>query len=479
MLRGQVVVAEYPEPHPVRRSLRGSRLRRLAAAAILCSLPLAASGSSLLRGDAAARRGNTGLCRSAAADAYWDYTDGGASWNVGQCCLAKGQSPKNLTAVPNALADASTLFWGYHLVERPVTMRNTGRVLSATLDADTGGLFMGAEFPRVLVDMYSIWKVEIHTPSEHTFGGMQVPLELQVFHRRRGVVDEAPSPSDVAVMSFGFVGGGQASPFLDALRQGGLPDQAGEEKWVNAEAPAVLHFAELFGPGVTGAPASAFWQYTGSLTMPPCSTGVQWFVRQDSLIASPATINKFKEAITAITPIAQKRVGNARNLQPPCGTTKVVRPIKDVSDKLDGAFKTTDKKFQYAAAHAQKEQAEFERSLNAPPPLYEKCMARLAEAARQLMATKERQKKACTEVEVHRQKLRTSGDGLKRLAAGQRLNGKKALCKQSATVIRALTSELDGGQSRCEQIKSATASSAIAAPLSTAASSVSALTGLR
>jgi len=420
----------------------------------------AAPAASFLRGAAIAWGRAASECGSGALDSYWDYTDGGASWNIGQCCAGKGQSPLNLTAVSEVHADGNTLFWGYTTVERPVTMRNTGRILSAKLDDDTGGLFFGAQFPKVLVDLYSVWKVEIHTPSEHTFGGRQVPLELQVFHRRRGVVDDAPPPEDIAVLSFGFVGGGQPSTFLDALRQGGLPEQAGAEKWVNTDAPAALDFAELFGPGKSGSPAGSFWEYTGSLTTPPCSHGVRWFVRPDALVAFPATVNEFKKAVTAITPVAQKQVGNARALQPACGAAKLPREVRDVSDKLDTGLKPSpDVKFKSAASKAARKNREFERSLATPPPLYENCLARLAEASRQLVAARAREKRTCAEVEVERTKLRTSGDGLQRLAAGQRLNGRKAVCKQSAKVIRALTAELVGGEDRCAKLKPSSSSS--------------------
>mmetsp|Transcript_119748 Transcript_119748/g.344109 ORF Transcript_119748/g.344109 Transcript_119748/m.344109 type:complete len:455 (+) Transcript_119748:1-1365(+) len=395
-----------------------------------------------------------GTCLGA-PDGYWDYVEGGQNWNIGQCCQGHGQSPKNLSSMTSAFADPNKLFWGYHIVEKPVQIMNTGRVLTALLGSATGGVYLGTEFPRVLVDTYAVWKLEIHTPSEHTFDGMQVPLELQIFHRRRGVVDDVPYPGDVAVVSFGFTGGGRDSTFLSALHQGELPLQAGQETLVNTQAPAQLNFAELFGPGRDGTAVASFWSYTGSLTSPPCSSGVHWFVRQDPLLALPATLAEFREAIAAITPLAQKQVGNARLLQPLCGAKKVARQSEDVSQQLETAFKEVkDERFEAAMRNAEAEKAAFEKSLAAPPPLYQRCVQRLSTAARQLVATKARQKEACDAVHQVRGELKAaSDDGLARLKAGNRLNGQKALCEQTTKVIAALTAELRGGQAKCDRLK--------------------------
>ena len=55
-----------------------------------------------------------------------------------------------------------------------------------------------------------------------------------------------------------------------------------------------------------------FFNYEGSMTQPPCTTGVDWWVLQHPLKASPAQIAHFRQAVlkSASTPH-----GNARELQ--------------------------------------------------------------------------------------------------------------------------------------------------------------------
>jgi carbonic anhydrase len=56
---------------------------------------------------------------------------------------------------------------------------------------------------------------------------------------------------------------------------------------------------------------SGAWRYSGSLTTPPCSEGVQWFVREEPIALSSEQIASFTEIIS----------GNNRPVQPLNGRT--------------------------------------------------------------------------------------------------------------------------------------------------------------
>lgn len=270
-------------------------------------------GSSLL-GVSVSKSGET---------AYdWDYDDEGKSWKDVACSnnVEFMQSPVNISTTVAAKApDDDFFFFKYPVFESPVKMINDGRFLYARFDnADgkLGGFALGKSYPDHLTEAYYIYKMVIHTPSEHTYAGSKVPLELQIFHRKKDAVltNGEAAPEDTAIVAVGFAESrDEASPFLRSLIDGGLPDQRGGSTLSNRAYPSQLKFSELFKPvfGAQGEQAG-FWDYKGSLTQPPCSGGVRWFVKQQPLNAKAKTLKYFKDVVEKSSHGVE---GNARKLQ--------------------------------------------------------------------------------------------------------------------------------------------------------------------
>jgi carbonic anhydrase len=216
--------------------------------------------------------------------------------------------------------DHDKIWFNYRIYERPVTMKNDGRVLHFELpndDGSVGGFAMGRYYPNQITTNYYIYKIVVHTPSEHTFDGAKVPLELQLFHRKEfaKLTNGEPSVGDMAVVAVGFAESkDEASPFLKSLIDGDLPDQRGGTSTVNRNYPSALQFSELFRPVFAAQGETAgFWEYEGSLTQPPCTSGVRWFVRQQPLNAKKETLKQFEDA----TKKSSRGIPhNARVLQP-------------------------------------------------------------------------------------------------------------------------------------------------------------------
>lgn len=294
-----------------------------AALLSLALLPPGAHGGSLRRRGAAWRSGGSDDAPG------WDYSDNGKSWRMGQCCAGAGQSPINVTEAARHLNVSShprSLFYKYDRYYQPIKMRNDGRVLAGELEGSAGGFALGTHFPGDVDAEYQLWKFEIHSPSEHTFLGRRVDLEVQLFHRLAGVSEaDGEKPNHTAVVSLGYVSSLQPSPILDALRQGGLPREEGAETLVNGDSSVYVDLARAFQPlpGQAGAPVGgggqAFWQYTGSLTSPPCRADVQWFVRSSPLPMEPGTLEAYQDALRAARGLEAAASGNARELQPSCG----------------------------------------------------------------------------------------------------------------------------------------------------------------
>jgi carbonic anhydrase len=121
---------------------------------------------------------------------------------------------------------------------------------------------------------YDLVQVRFHSPSEHRIEGKAYAMEADLMHRA-----EDGSLAEVAV----FLEPGAANPFLDRVWPA-VPAEVGKAAPVPG---APLSAADLV-PGRSG-----FLYYEGSLTTPPCSEGVRWFVMDTPGTVSKAQVDRF------------------------------------------------------------------------------------------------------------------------------------------------------------------------------------------
>ena len=122
---------------------------------------------------------------------------------------------------------------------------------------------------------YSLVQFHFHAPSEHTVDGRHLPMEMHFVHQ----ADDG------------------ALAVVGVLVEEGAPNPGVAPLWAQlAEAPGTettvelrAEFAEPVFPGV----GSGFYHYVGSLTTPPCSEGVQWYVRKTFTTLSKEQIAEF------------------------------------------------------------------------------------------------------------------------------------------------------------------------------------------
>jgi carbonic anhydrase len=201
-----------------------------------------------------------------------------------------------LVSLPNS---TDTLWFRYpQRWEEPVVLYNDGLGLSTTFHQKVGGFGLGKYF-TTLSGSWSLQQMTIHAPSEHTWGGTHLPLEIQLVH-----VGSKPALKP-AVLSIGFSRGpiGVPNLFLDTLVAQGIPKRKGEEVRTNLYAGQALVFGDLLR-GPLGSDFDAeFIEYTGSATQPPCS-GARVFVRAEPIPADPVRLQEFFDSIrlsTAVT----------------------------------------------------------------------------------------------------------------------------------------------------------------------------------
>lgn len=249
----------------------------------------------------------------------WDYTQGGQDWakNHEGLCAGGGrfsaQSPIDLPAKAKA-DEERKLFFRYPPLSHGIAVYNNGHSLAMTLpEVYKGGFGFVPSFSDLTgMDsaVFRLWQVSFHSPSEHTLAGRHLPLEMQMVHQR------VTGGSQLAVVSVFFQESPSVHvPFLAALlSKGELPANPWDETKVSFAPPPNVGSEDPAGfqSLLSG---SAYYAYEGSLTVPPCETGVSHFVRRDPVLAPATQLRAFKQTLLELCPPQ----GNFR-IHPPFST---------------------------------------------------------------------------------------------------------------------------------------------------------------
>jgi carbonic anhydrase len=114
-----------------------------------------------------------------------------------------------------------------------------------------------------------------HAPAEHTINGRRYPLEFHFVN-----TDENHRTTALGV----FVKQGRENPAFAKLVKA-LPEKKGETADVEVDAAELLP---------RGASTAARWSYSGSLTTPPCTEGVSWYVYSEPIELSADQIAAYR-----------------------------------------------------------------------------------------------------------------------------------------------------------------------------------------
>lgn len=126
-------------------------------------------------------------------------------------------------------------------------------------------------------ETYRLKKIQFHAPSEHSYELKTYPMEVQLHHE-----DEH---QQIAILSIFFTLGEDNS--LIAKLWENLPI---DTRFVSN--PNVTINAKALLPKQHG-----YYHYRGSLTTPPCTEGVRWFVFKEAKTLSQAQLDQFKKHI--------------------------------------------------------------------------------------------------------------------------------------------------------------------------------------
>lgn len=231
----------------------------------------------------------------------WSYSGNTGPSRWGQlspyfvlCSAGHAQSPININK--NVVHTSNTLTINYHAV--PMDIIKDGET-TLMLDHtqirinDGHGIQLNFTDPHdketLTVDgkIAKLVQLHIHTPSENQWHKQTYPMEIHFVHQG--------DKGEVVVMG--------------VLVKGGAPNAALQT--LIDHLPKVKHHAQTI-PGQLINPLELlpakhdYYQFTGSLTTPPCTEGVKWIVLSQAITASPAQIVQLRIATGA----------NARPVQP-------------------------------------------------------------------------------------------------------------------------------------------------------------------
>jgi carbonic anhydrase len=142
-------------------------------------------------------------------------------------------------------------------------------------------------------EIYRLLQFHLHSPAEHQVAGLVAPLEAHFVHRA--------ADGTIAVLAV-FMRDGAANPTFEQVLDvmPGTPSAVGSSSSISA--------AGMLPDDLS------FHAYDGSLTTPPCTEGVRWFVLGHPIEASGAQIDRFR-ALPFLSHEGEF-VGNARPVQP-------------------------------------------------------------------------------------------------------------------------------------------------------------------
>lgn len=213
--------------------------------------------------------------------AFW----GSLSPDWETCGTGMAQSPIDFTAVNITESDPSVLEFNYN--PTPFNMLNNGHTIEVTYAPGSALVIQGETF--------EVKQFHFHTLSEHTIEqGAHYPIEMHIVHQN--------SQGTNAVVSV-MIRPGAANPALEPIEriQQLIPLTAGV---TNNFSALLINVGDLL-------PATRqFIHYTGSLTTPPCTEGVAWYVLQTPIEMSEDQIRVLKGALNQLDSASSSGTNN-------------------------------------------------------------------------------------------------------------------------------------------------------------------------
>lgn len=178
-------------------------------------------------------------------------------------CGHQRQSPVNISG---AVSNESLSAINFNYNNTRVEIENNGHTIEFVCDPGSTLHINGTT--------YELLQFHYHGLSEHQLNGIYHPLEVHFIHKA--------TADDYAVMGI-FYDEGDANPLFSSFLEH-FPTEVGTYEDHSDE----IDHSTLLPDN------KSYFHYSGSLTPPPCSEVVDWYVLQHTVSASEAQINAFQ-----------------------------------------------------------------------------------------------------------------------------------------------------------------------------------------
>jgi carbonic anhydrase len=208
---------------------------------------------------------------AAESRAHWSYTGatGPANWGTletdySACALGKSQSPIDIRNDVAKKADLPAIVFDY--TPSPLKIIDNGHTIQIN--------YAPGSFIRIGDKPYELVQFHFHKPSEEKINGKSYDMVAHLVHKDKD--------GHLAVVAVLLANGGD-NPFIRTLWDN-LPKVKETETAVDA---VRIDIANLLPEN------KAYYTFSGSLTTPPCSEGVIWFVLKNPAPISADEIDRF------------------------------------------------------------------------------------------------------------------------------------------------------------------------------------------
>jgi carbonic anhydrase len=207
---------------------------------------------------------------TASGKAHWGYTGTEAPQNWATlspdyraCGAGKNQSPIDL----NSFIEAELPPISFDYANAASTILNNGHTVQASLPAGSSMKVDGITF--------ELKQFHFHTPSENRINAKSFPMEMHLVH--------ADTNGNLAVVAVMFEEGSE-NPAIAKL-------------W--SQTPEKINSIQPLTDKVTAAELLPedrdYYRFNGSLTTPPCTEGVRWFVMKNPIQLSAEQVDAFAQ----------------------------------------------------------------------------------------------------------------------------------------------------------------------------------------
>ena len=208
-----------------------------------------------------------------AHNVHWGYEGdhGPEHWgdNFATCAAGKKQSPLNIVGPFEKAKDVVKAEYK----EGPMKIINNGHTIQVNIEAGSGTLTVNKE-------QYELLQFHFHRPSEEQIDGKTLAMTVHFVHKSK--------EGKLAVLGV-LLNEGKENATIKSL-WANLPPKEGEEY-----VPAKM----LINPSSLLPSDMSFYSYEGSLTTPPCTEGVNFFILKNNVDISKSQVAKFPFKLNA------------------------------------------------------------------------------------------------------------------------------------------------------------------------------------